>query len=496
VVYSVTITESFHVTAFNGFTQVGIKDLLGFSHQLYKWSQLDEIINRTKHAAPEMKSEVDGSLARLDSLIGHHDVDPNSFTFLLEQLRQSITSPSGRRFSSHTTHYATQLFISSRNAYRVASTYLSLPSARTLYQHIGRVCEIAHDSECDQTIAAAFSAFNGLQKDCFILFDEMYVKPSIRYRGGHVFGQAVDEPQEAARTVLAIMVQPMMGAPAFVCRLIPMHKLSAVFLHCTITSVIESIHRHSGRVLGLMADNHPTNRSCYAMFSADPPDEKWMGINPVDGSLLYLLIDPVHLMKSVRNNWLSEKSRHLKINFNGVECLGKWSDICAIFEKERSNVVKRTSLTHEACYPNNLELQKVSLFNLVFNEKNVVALKLDGLQSTATLLDYFSRLWKILNIKSPESHFYLNDPDRRPFRNTDDPRLVFLESMADAIGNMKGGKGPNRIASLTSETRDALASTIRGLIHLWKRLLSVGYIYVLPGVFQSDRLEGEFGIYR
>ena len=57
---------------------------------------------------------------------------------------------------------------------------------------------------------------------------------------------------------------------------------------------------------------------------------------------------------------------------------------------------------------------------------------------------------------------------------------------------MAGGKG----RSLTTETRDAFVRTLNGLVVLMQKLLKEDHAYVLPGMFQSDRLEGEFGIYR
>ena len=47
-----------------------------------------------------------------------------------------------------------------------------------------------------------------------------------------------------------------------------------------------------------------------------------------------------------------------------------------------------------------------------------------------------------------------------------------------------------------SRYKQCSCSNDEGLIALIKLLLSKGFKYVLPGTFQSDRLEGEFGVYR
>ena len=63
---------------------------------------------------------------------------------------------------------------------------------------------------------------------------------------------------------------------------------------------------------------------------------------------------------------------------------------------------------------------------------------------------------------------------------------------------MGADKSPHsgRVMCLTTDTSNALHLTLNGLISLIKLLLRNRFSYVLPGNFQSDRLEGEFGIYR
>ena len=39
------------------------------------------------------------------------------------------------------------------------------------------------------------------------------MKPAVRYQGNHIIGFSHDEPTKAAKTVLAIIIAPMMGAP-------------------------------------------------------------------------------------------------------------------------------------------------------------------------------------------------------------------------------------------------------------------------------------------
>ena len=88
---------------------------------------------------------------------------------------------------------------------------------------------------------------HGGQKNCFILFDEVYIKPSIRYRGGHLIDYSVDKPTLPARTLLAFMLKPCFGGLAFVCRLFPIHSLSPFIVTQNLNEIISCVAENEGR---------------------------------------------------------------------------------------------------------------------------------------------------------------------------------------------------------------------------------------------------------
>ena len=53
-----------------------------------------------------------------------------------------------------------------------------------------------------------------------------------------------------------------------------------------------------------------------------------------------------------------------------------------------------------------------------------------------------------------------------------------------------------RVRGLTGDTANAWHVILNGFIVIIKKLLSMGMTYVLPGKFQSDGIEGEFGVIR
>ena len=62
-----------------------------------------------------------------------------------------------------------------------------------------------------------------------------------------------------ATKMLALMVNPYLGAPAFVARMISVHNLTAEFLYDKVIQLINSIHCAGGYVFTLMSDNLKVN---------------------------------------------------------------------------------------------------------------------------------------------------------------------------------------------------------------------------------------------
>ena len=102
-----------------------------------------------------------------------------------------------------------------------------------------------------------------------IIVDEIHVRPSIRYRGSHIIGKAIDNPNEAAKTVLALMVKPLADGRFFVARLLPVFNLKPEFLFEQIEIVIRLLVQSGGHIEALIADNHMVDRRCFSLFQAD-----------------------------------------------------------------------------------------------------------------------------------------------------------------------------------------------------------------------------------
>ena len=86
--------------------------------------------------------------------------------------------------------------------------------------------------------------------------------------------------------------------------------------------------------------------------------------------------------------------------------------------------------------------------------------------------------------------------NRTPFTYKNDERLEYLVNVVTSFKSMDNSERGNRIKGLTKDTSEALHITLFGVVDAIKMLLDKGMEYVLSGIFQSDRLEGEVRIYR
>ena len=59
--------------------------------------------------------------------------------------------------------------------------------------------------------------------------------------------------------------------------------------------------------------------------------------------IFFLLYNFVHLLKNIRNNWLTEASGILKFKWDGVTRIAKWSLLKNLYELESNSIIKMSA---------------------------------------------------------------------------------------------------------------------------------------------------------
>ena len=140
------------------------------------------------------------------------------------------------------------------------------------------------------------------------------------------------------------------------------------------------VNGYGGHVVALICDGLRTNMTVFSLFENFDPNEPWRVTHPSNPSEnLFLLVDPVHVLKSIRNNWVTEKCKKLRLgNFDSA---GSWNHIVKLHKSEEFLPMKLTSLTRSAVFPSPIQRQNVALVLKVFNDKTIAALKSFGGES-------------------------------------------------------------------------------------------------------------------
>ena len=89
----------------------------------------------------------------------------------------------------------------------------------------------------------------------------------MRYQENHIIRFSYDKSAKAAKTVVAIMISPMMCAPpVFPCRLIPVYSLKHDLTFQQTQKVITLIHQNGSYTFFLMTDNLRENHACFKLY--------------------------------------------------------------------------------------------------------------------------------------------------------------------------------------------------------------------------------------
>ena len=359
---------------------------------------------------------------------------------------------------------AFEYFALSRSTYNRLREDFELPCISTLTNLTSKV-----KSQDDESfIVNAFKNLPENQKKCFIVLDEVYVKSLLQYHGGILFGKAVNKPDQVANTVLSFMVVCLNGGPKFLTKMLPVKELDANFLFSQTEFLIDNLKKAGADII---CDGNRVNQKFFKMFDTVEP---WRTRDN-----MFLLFDFVHLLKNVRNNWITEATQELDFTRGGKKETARWADLISLQKLESANLTKLSKLTEVSVTPKPIERQRVSTVLEVFNEKTIAALKAhtgmdEDSHGTIEFLEMILDFWKIVNVKGPYEDVNLRDPLRAPIRSLSDTSLDMLEEIAVVIENMaKTTKG--NLISLVMKFKTSLifGMPFRKLKYWMERLLFV-----------------------
>lgn len=339
--------------------------------------------------------------------------------------------------------------------------------------------------------------------------DEIYINPQLNFKAGTIFGSSEDNPTCVAKRAQVCMLSGVISNYKDVVTIVPVSHMTALQLYGLLIKVIQEIENIGFRVIALVSDNNCINRKAFEHFSVSQKLESVVP-HPCDSDRkLFFIFDAVHIIKCIRNNWISKRNLSNCLTFPDFDnfdatSVAKFKHLETLYQNEKNALVKfGHTLSYKAIYPTSIEKQNVNLALAIFNEKNIAALEcvskenenFSGFEGTCQFLHIICSWWKIANVKSVFEGRRFNDNFREPIRQGGDFQLQFLQKLSSWLKAWRINMPTNE--SLSAETFQAFIITVDSFIHLIHYMFSAYKVdYLLLSKFQNDVLEGRFGCYR
>lgn len=400
---------------------------------------------------------------------------------------------------------------------------LKLPSKRTLNdysQYIKPQCGFCPqkikeiDSQCENLI--------GHQRYVCLMFDEMKIKEGLVYRQDSLVGWVdlgneslnATQPESLASHILDIHVVGLSSHVKYPLMYVGVKNLRCGSIFSLIwkaIGILEAICKL--KVVACTCDGAAPNKSFIAMHGKkDRKNPCFKSVNIYDRTrFVYFIIDPCHLLKTIRNNLSSsgahQNSKYLKNDGKYI----LWNHISALFEADfkRGNLKLLPKIRKDHIYLNSFSKMKVNLAAQVLSETVGNVLLEYGSEEgreTAQVILLVDKFFDFMNIRSPKEADRKRKQFLAPIKDVNDERFDFLlnEFLAyfrkwDLYTDIQcENRSAKEKMFLSDQTFSSLIITCNSVVELSKFLLSdkVGMPFVLTNKLSQDTVEMHFGRHR
>ena len=253
----------------------------------------------------------------------------NRLQFILCQLENLKVSKNNRKYNVLTLVLSLKAQLISSGCYRYLQSLecISLPhpsTLRRLYSNIGL------DTNFIEYLKVACQDFNKFKKHVLLQLDEIHVKSDYTYKGGKIFGspfinpnsnhpEKVSSESEPAKTVLAFQVSSLFTKWSEIVRLLPCCNPKSSELLPIVKQVIIDIEKCNLKVVAICTDDYQLNVSLFKSL-AGSSNLQITCPNPADSTRsIFLMFDPVHIVKCIRNNWINQKDTKTTLTFPSID---------------------------------------------------------------------------------------------------------------------------------------------------------------------------------
>ncbi|XP_067127709.1 uncharacterized protein [Centruroides vittatus] len=448
-------------------------------------------------------------LNKLEGIV--HEDDTGIVAFLKEQVLLLPVCKTRSRYSCSIMVFFSLLYSISPHAYKFlrSANIIKIPSPST----IRRVCAQFQSSpqlEQDTSSMLRYVSFKSHllkeeEKTVILQIDEIHLRANSDYKGGSVVGNAFGT-EELATSAYVFMISSLSSSYKEVVHILPVKTIRGDILHTFLKKIIVKLEEIGFTVVAVVSDNNSINSKAMSFFSK-PPSVKTEYCHPSDSNRkLFFVIDPVHILKCIRNNWLNKVNQDMIYpDFNDtstVPQIASFSALKQLHSNEKLNLLKYgVNLSLKSLYPSDIERQNVKLVLHIFTPSTYIAMRelgcvkhFDNWETTANYIEVICRWWDIVNVKTPLKGLRLRNPFQEPITKNSDHIISFLQKF---LNWLQRWEKLHDAAMLTRETHFALKHTTHALLQIaqfW--IYDKGNSYFLCGKLQTDNLEDRFVRYR
>lgn len=286
---------------------------------------LDDVLVFIRGVADSAQSVDENKLDRAIELLS--EVSENSdenfqLSFIIEQLELSKQPTNNRRYIGQTLMLASTLYVQSSASYIALynSKFVCFPHPRNIKKLIGKFSLLGSDLEGSiEYLKTKLPLLKDHEHIVNIHLDEIYVNPELHFKGASIVGCSKTDSTKIAKTVQVFMISSIFSKYKDVVSLIPVNNLTAQQLQILMLNVLQQIENVGFIVIAFVSDNNVVNRKAFELFSENGILQPYLP-HPLDPKrLLFLIFDVVHILKCVRNNWISRRTDNCKLVFPDFE---------------------------------------------------------------------------------------------------------------------------------------------------------------------------------
>ena len=277
---------------------VPLGTILNPNNGLSSYSQFDAVV----HTFLSYKIPLDEALRKVVTVLQAQETADKKKAKKLDFITNNLKLLANKNFTVNDYCFAMGSFPHCN--YEMLREYLVLPSKRKLQAVISSV------NERDILSKTFAKVQKPQQKNVVLLVDEMKIRPTVAFSGGVLSGMAKNDPNAKATLMLCVMSKCLHRGPSMMVSVTPVHKLTAAFQFEVVKQAAMVVEPAEGIVLEFITDNHKINQLyCKMVDRPSESDCPATVTHPLEGTRSwYLLFDTVHLLKCIRNNWISGES--------------------------------------------------------------------------------------------------------------------------------------------------------------------------------------------